>query len=176
LVIDELEDEDKNASAPANFDEDGDFMRSFNDADDEDDSRLPPKLTEFSIAVTAPVELATDGDDIDATVAWYDGYPFLPLFDDDDDMLSWFMFMFFNSSSIMMAFFDDFNDVEVDDVESDVDDDELTPELDILPMPNLLFLPPLSVVDEVFESMITAAADMQLFLLYCIYNIYKKKS
>lgn len=74
-------------------------------------------------------------------------------------------YMFFNSSSIMMAFFDDFNDVEVDDVESDVDDDELTPELDILPMPNLLFLP-LSVVDEVFESMITAAADMQLFLLY----------
>lgn len=65
----------------------------------------------------------------------------------------------------MMAFFDDFNDVEVDDVESDVDDDELTPELDILPMPNLLFLP-LSVVDEVFGSMITAAADMQLFLLY----------
>lgn len=77
--------------------------------------------------------------------------------------------MFFNSSSIMMAFFDDFNDVEVDDVESDVDDDELTPELDILPMPNLLFLP-LSVVDEVFESMITAAADMQLFLLYIIFT------
>ena len=73
----------------------------------------------------------------------------------------------------MMAFFDDFNDVEVDDVESDVDDDELTPELDILPMPNLLFLP-LSVVDEVFESMITAAADMQLFLLY-IYIIFTKK-
>lgn len=93
LVIDELEDEDKNASAPANFDEDGDFMRSFNEADDEDDSSPPPKLTEFSIAVTAPVELATDGDDIDATVAWYDGYPFLPPLDDDDDMLSWFMFL-----------------------------------------------------------------------------------